>query len=315
MKVDQAYQYIRHSFESGCPAQAYVIKAPPRESGHELVCRIFGIIFDARGAKLACEGKHPDVHWVEPEKKSRVISVESMREMLKNMHETAFESGWKVFVFVGADRMNAASANAFLKTLEEPPEKTLFLLLTDSPQALLPTIISRCQQVALSEGNSDGLDAELRAKVADILAEGGRSVMGGIAVSERLAQVLKSVRGVIQDEETDIWYEEQLALGMDEKEIKKKDDALLARIESRYREIRKAVIRSVMLWYRDILLLVCGAEPELVFHNTHMAQLQAQAQKVAYRDALRQVKKIEEINDKLERNMPDVLVFEDGFIG
>ena len=315
MNLDQAHQYIRHSFESGCPAQAYVIKAPPRESGHELVCQIFGIIFDARGAELACDGKHPDVHWIEPEKKSRVISVDSMRVMLKSMHETAFEGGWKVFVFVGADRMNAASANAFLKTLEEPPEKTLFLLLTDSPQALLPTIISRCQQVTLNDGNSDGLDDELRSAIAGVLAGGGHTVIGGIAVSERLVQVLKNVKSSIQDDETDLWYDEQLALGMDEKEIKKKDDALLARIESRYREIRKAVIRSVMLWYRDILLLVCNADPDLVVHREHLEQLQRQAQKTSYRNALQQVKKIEEVNDKLERNMPDILVFEDGFIG
>lgn len=71
--------------------------------------------------------------------------------LLPWLSDTAFAGGWKVVVLAGADRLTNEAANAFLKMLEEPPPKTLILLLTDAPQALLPTIRSRCQRIDLDE--------------------------------------------------------------------------------------------------------------------------------------------------------------------
>ncbi len=316
MNIDQAFSYIQHSVRQNRMAQAYVVEAPPRGAGHELACRIFSLLFsDDKALELACTGKHADVHWIEPEKKSRIISVESMRATMKTVYETAYEGGWKVCIFVGADCLNAAAANAFLKTLEEPPEKTLFLLLTDSPQQLLPTIISRCQHITINEGNSDGLDETDRAAVTEILAGYvGSGIMDGISKAEQLMALLKKMNDRIKSEESLIWHDERVALGMDEKEIKKSDDALDARISSRYREMRQAVMRSVLLWYRDILLLTCGADRELVFHHAQLDRLMELAQSTSYRKAQAQVNGVEEMNKKLGRNMPEVLVFTDGLI-
>ena len=90
----------------------------------------------------------------------------------------AFSGGWKVGVLVGADRMEPPSANAFLKSLEEPAPKTLYLMLTDQPDAILPTIVSRSQRIdlPLSEGLLEGEDYEevaaaFAAKDAAALAE------------------------------------------------------------------------------------------------------------------------------------------------
>ena len=84
-----------------------------------------------------------------------------MRErIVEPMSLAAFSGGWKVGVIVGADRMEAPSANAFLKSLEEPTPKTLYLMLTDQPDAILPTIVSRSQRIdlPLSEGLLEGED-------------------------------------------------------------------------------------------------------------------------------------------------------------
>ena len=73
-----------------------------------------------------------------------------MRErIVEPMATTSFSGGWKVGVIYGADRLRAESANAFLKSLEEPPPKTMYLLLTDQPDAILPTIVSRTQRIDL----------------------------------------------------------------------------------------------------------------------------------------------------------------------
>jgi len=118
-----------------------------------------------------------------------------------------------------------------------------------------------------------------------------------------------------EDEESEVWVKEQSALGYEEKEVKtRKVDALDARVSSRYRELRQAVMRSVLLWYRDVLLLVCGGDSQLVFHRDAFEALSRTAAGTSYRDALARVKLVEDMDEKLSRNMPEILVFTDGFM-
>jgi len=315
MNIDQAFSYIKQSADSERLAQAYVVVAPPREDGTDFAKRVLGLLYRGEHDAEAIEnGSHPDIHWIEPQKKSRVISVDQVRDVLKIIYTTAFSGGWKVGVFVGADCMNNSAANAFLKTLEEPPQKTLFLLLTDSPQSLLPTIISRCQRVNLTGGSCDGLDDGLRASVVDIMANGANaSGVVRMAKADRLVRLLKGLNEEIKDRESDVWREEHVALGMDEKEIKKSDDALSARIGSRYREARQSVMHSILLWYRDILMLVSGGDPEVVHHKQSLDLLLNLASQVSYREAMLQVERVEEMNRQLGMNMPELLVFTNGF--
>ena len=86
------------------------------------------------------------------------------------METTAFSGGWKVGIIVGADRMQNAAANAFLKSLEEPPPKTLYLMLTDQPDAILPTIVSRSQRIDLPL-SEDLLDGDVREEIAAAFAD------------------------------------------------------------------------------------------------------------------------------------------------
>jgi len=96
--------------------------------------------------------EHPDFHSVRPESKSRHITVEQMRELERELYLRPFIAPVKVAVVFDAERMclgGAAAANAFLKTLEEPPAHTLILLTSGRPAMLLPTIISRCLRLDL----------------------------------------------------------------------------------------------------------------------------------------------------------------------
>jgi DNA polymerase-3 subunit delta' len=317
MNVDQAYEYIKHSADAGRMAQAYVVSAPPRGAGRDLVGRMLRLLLpDEHACTQAMAGKYPDVHWIEPEKKSRIISVDSMRAVMKKVHETAFGGGWKICIFVGADRMNMQAANAFLKTLEEPPAKTLFMLLTDSPQGLLPTIISRCQQVAIAEASSDGLSEELREDLAGIMANlSGSGGVEGLALANMLTSFLKEIKSDIEQEEKELWKDERVVRGMDEREAKKKDDALDARINARYRETRQAVMRSILLWYRDILMLVCGSDESLVYHQPQLELLRERAGEQTYRDALAMVGKVEGMHRLLESNLQELQVFASVFGG
>ena len=157
MTPDSAFALLRNSFEGGRLAQAYVVAAPPRGSGSELALRLLQLIYcesadrpcgECRQCVEVAGYSHPDVLWVEPQKKSRVIAVDQIRAVEQRIYHTSFLGGWKACVLLGADRLSPGAANAFLKTLEEPPGRSIFLLLTDGPQFLLPTILSRCQRIA-----------------------------------------------------------------------------------------------------------------------------------------------------------------------
>ena len=162
MDIDEAYSLIAHAIDTGHAAHGYLIVGDLKGACDVLAERVLKKLFPDELAQIASKS-HPDVAYLEPEGAKRIIKVESMRErIVEPMSLAAFSGGWKVGVIVGADRMEPPSANAFLKSLEEPTPKTLYLMLTDQPDAILPTIVSRSQRIdlPLSEGLLDGEDFE-----------------------------------------------------------------------------------------------------------------------------------------------------------
>ncbi|MDO3386579.1 DNA polymerase III subunit delta' [Gilvimarinus sp. SDUM040013] len=103
----------------------------------------------ACGRCKSCElnkaGTHPDYKTVAPEEPGKAIRVDDIRALAETQGKTAQQSGYKVVVLEPAEAMNTNAANALLKTLEEPAEKTLLVLVSDAPSSVLPTIRSRCQ--------------------------------------------------------------------------------------------------------------------------------------------------------------------------
>ncbi len=97
-----------------------------------------------QSCQLVSAGTHPDLHWVQPEAEGKSIGIDAIRRINKYAIETSQLGAERVIIITNADKMGEAGANALLKTLEEPPEKCRFILLTESIDALLPTIVSRC---------------------------------------------------------------------------------------------------------------------------------------------------------------------------
>ena len=162
MEVDEAFSLISRAIDTGRAAHGYLVVGDLKGCCDVLADRILKKLFPDAAAQIDSKS-HPDVAYLEPEGAKRIIKVESMRErIVEPMSLAAFSGGWKVGVIVGADRMEAPSANAFLKSLEEPTPKTLYLMLTDQPDAILPTIVSRSQRVdlPLSEGLLEDDDYE-----------------------------------------------------------------------------------------------------------------------------------------------------------
>ena len=92
---------------------------------------------------------HPDLFSLRPSKKSRIISIDDTREAIRKIQHSPQAGERKVAIVFEVDCFSPSAANAFLKTLEEPPLNTTILLLTTRPHSLLPTIRSRCQNLRL----------------------------------------------------------------------------------------------------------------------------------------------------------------------
>jgi DNA polymerase III subunit delta' len=91
--------------------------------------------------------QHPDLLWIRPPEGSQQIRIEQLRELSAELALTSHAGGYKVGIIAPADALNRFAANALLKTLEEPPERTLLVLVATQPSRLPPTILSRCQRL------------------------------------------------------------------------------------------------------------------------------------------------------------------------
>lgn len=118
----------------------------------KLLCRNPGVFAcgDCTGCRLFLAGTHPDFLRLEPAERGKPIAVDAVRHLIENLSLKAQYGGYRVVVFCEAHQLNISAANALLKTLEEPGENTVMLLLTDTPSALPATIFSRCQRLPIA---------------------------------------------------------------------------------------------------------------------------------------------------------------------
>lgn len=335
---------LKHSFNTGRLAHAYLVVGMPKGNAKHFAEQVVALLYcvstgdrpcgDCSGCRRAVEHTHPDLMWVEPIKKSRGILLEQVHAIREHMFRTAFDGGWKSVVLVNADRLKEEASNTLLKTLEEPPEQSIFLLLTHIPEALLPTVVSRCQRVVLSDVGPEGLPADLssgaptgkhvgmeedastnvddavfRSAVIDVITGiQGKGVIFDIARARRLIDFLKKVRKQIEASEKD-------SAGVDEMDRTLSEDmktVLDARIEASYREARNLVLCWLLYWYRDVLLCVCGMDKSVYYFSEESSRVQAMAEGLTYREALGNIRQIEEMKSQLDQYLAEDMVFERG---
>ena len=147
---------LRSDFASGRNVHAYLMTGP-KGTGKKSVARLCAMTALCRGENKPCgecgpcrrviAGTHPDMHEIVPEKDKKTISVDVVCGVIEEAGVKSFEGGAKALICPEAEKMTPQAQNCLLKTLEEPPEKTVFFLITDQPSALLDTIVSRCRTV------------------------------------------------------------------------------------------------------------------------------------------------------------------------
>ena len=197
---DRAIDALRRA--AARPSHAYLLVGPPG-SGIEEAARSFAALLvgagDERAQGLVARGLHPDVVEFEPAAQSYSVKDDVRERILPEAARAPVEADRKVLLLFEAEKLRGAkneAANAMLKTLEEPPPRTVVVLVTAAPDDLLPTIQSRCQLVAFEPVSDDTLrDVLVREGIDESRALLAAGLSGGqLARARALAGPLGELR-------------------------------------------------------------------------------------------------------------------------
>lgn len=218
-----AVRALERSLARGRLAHALLLHGDRLEVLQEVALALAGELLGAPGRAES----HPDLFVLRPARKGRQIRISgeagklepnTMRWLLRQVQQTANQGGRKVAIVAEVDRLNDAAANAFLKTLEEPPADTTLLLLTTRPYDLLPTIRSRCLQFRLPALVGPPLDPDWAAWLAeyrDWLGRVARRPEGKTGVAQLVFTaygLAARFGGLLEDLTERAWREEKARL-------------------------------------------------------------------------------------------------------
>lgn len=316
-KAVQAMRLLAKAKAQGRLGHAYLISGP-KEADREG--------FAAEFLNLASGAKHPSLEeWrqhsaavVRPESKSRRVTTEAVRELERGLNMTAGPEGHKFGVIVDAERMMPQAQNAFLKTLEEPPPRTLLLLLTGQPRQLLDTIRSRVIEIPLMPpGNErifDEHEQKLLAMLSQLCARPSGSLAGAFALKKEFEDILEAVHESIKEEmEEDFERErEHYKQTTDGSWLKQREEQVEAGIEAAYLMRRDALMDLLLSWMGDVARLQAGAEH--LDLPTHQAATAALAARWSAAETSQRVLALRRMEQHLHTNVNEGLALEVSFI-
>jgi len=138
---DGVKKYLSRLIEKGNIPQSLLFSGP-KGIGKSLFAETFAKLIISTN-----NSNHPDIHHHHPEGKTGMHTIQSMREFSKTVYLAPFQGKKKIFIIHDAHRMLTYSANALLKTFEEPALDAVIILISHAAEQLLPTVLSRCQTV------------------------------------------------------------------------------------------------------------------------------------------------------------------------
>ena len=266
--------------------------------------------------------QHPDLSIIEPTIKDKdnskilipglngEIRIEQIRDLQKAIHLKPYQTKYRVLIFLRFNQSNEQAANALLKTLEESPAHAILILTTDTPETLLPTIVSRCEVLRLRPLSISAIESDLLKRGVDeeharLLAHisSGRPgyarklIDDGTLLEERETRLndLQSLLSASRIQK----FSYAASLDNEEKEAKNKNKPSV---------IRKVILIWLSYW-RDVMLRAAGAETPLTNIDRNM-EIEFLAGRLNLTTARRVVADLESTLEKMDKNVNSKLLAE-----
>jgi DNA polymerase-3 subunit delta' len=330
-------EWLQRSLERGRLAHAYLFvgeQLDPLEAVARALAKTLNCLQPVRGGSgvavdccdscLNCRkiehGNHADVHWVRAESRSRVITIDQIRALMQEISLKPTEAEYKVAVLVAADRLNARAANAFLKTLEEPPARSILVLLTTEPQRILETILSRCLRLNFAgddAGRLAAVEMEWLARFSETAAAGQTSLLNRYRLLDVLLQRLNAMKSAA---ESDLTARSPLQRYTEvDKELRDQwEEELTAAIEAEYRRQRADLLVILQHWLRDVWLQTlsgqAGESMSPLLHFPELSGTRQLARRLSARAALENLELMEQTQRLLHTNVQEALALEVGLL-
>jgi len=294
---EQIKEHMQAAIRDKKPFHAYLFQGE-EGVGKEALARTFaaGLQCQSESADKPCKecvscrqmdsGNQPDVIWVTREKAS--LGVEEIREQLCNrMDIKPFSSPYKIYLVPEAEKMTEAAQNALLKTIEEPPEYGIVILMTSNISALLPTIQSRCLTMEFRPLSTAVVESfvkehcqvpDYQARASAAFAQGNLGKAMRYAKSEDFIERKDHIISLLRHVEQ-----------MDLSEML----AVIKDLGTRKDEVRD-YIDLMVLWYRDVLLFKATKDINQLLFQDEASYISREASHRSY-------EKIEEILQAFEK--------------
>lgn len=311
---DHIKEHLKAAIESGKISHAYIIHGE-KNAGKEFIAETFAMALECEdetdiepcmechACKQAITGNHPDIITLIHEKPGTIGVEDIRRSIVSDVSIRPYNGKWKIYLINDAEKMSVQAQNALLKTLEEPPDYVVILLLTSNMSALLPTIISRSTVLNMRPVDDKTVRKYLMERIhvpdyqADICVAFARGNIGKakhLATSEDFDNIKNDAVRVLK-----------YAHEMDMSEFV----AALNQI-SAYKINIEDYLDILLIWYRDVLMLKATGDLDSLVFKEEIKSIRERAGRSSYEAVERIIEAIEKTKVRLKANVNFELAME-----
>ena len=309
--VQHATELLINARNNGRLPHALLITGTEASGTHQLALSLAAELNGSRGESLDTL-RHPMFQLVRPSSKSRRILIEDIRALEPYLALKAEETATKIVVIQEAERMMDEAANAFLKTLEEPPAQTLIILITEQPNHLLATILSRCIRMDLQTESTELRLSEIQERFLPTLCRAMAQLgsdIAALALRSEFQSLLAERKQIITDRLFSALKAEAkiIAEGTDMRDWESRNkDATTALVETEYLREREELL--------ELLTLTLGQAVLLASHAPHVSTICDELRNVAARhslhELLRRMQAVDALRSDLKFNVAEALALD-----
>jgi DNA polymerase-3 subunit delta' len=308
---EAALERLNDARRAGRLAHAYLLTGPVGSGKSWLAERLAALLLECTPERVVA---HPDLRVVQPESKSRRIVIDQIRELEHAIQRKPLIASSKVAIIHDAERMQPQAANAFLKTLEEPPPGSLIVLLSTVPEAILETVLSRCVETALRpEAKQESTSEEqaiLSALKECLITEERPGAAAAFRLARAVQDILTEIRERIASEHEDLLRKETARYKQasdNSSWFEERAGQVKALVEAGALRERERVLQAIF----DAVGGALRAQHGLPVQDPVIAAL---SKKLSAKELLRCLDTLELLRRRLALGIQESLAFESGFL-